>query len=157
MGIPVILLDTGEARSRTSRGIRIVLAERGSCFTLWQDKIDNLTDYKVTSPSFHTMYLSTDHTMCIGLSFDCENAAKELGSHIGRLISCPENINLSISKGKGKQQKPSRPPPKALPAKSHISQPCCFQHITSVGATDKHRYVSLQKLLKPSNIIPDKN
>lgn len=153
-GVPVILLDTGEARSRTSRGIRIVLAERGSSFTLWSDKIDNLSAYREISSSFHTMCLSSDHTTFVGFSFDCELAAKEMWEHVERLTSCPENISLSVpSTKKTSRKSPARPP---LPAKTHISQPCCFQHITSVGQTDKHRYVSLQTLLPPSKLPPNK-
>ncbi|XP_014259707.1 uncharacterized protein LOC106672641 isoform X2 [Cimex lectularius] len=152
-GVPVVLLDTGEARSRTNRGISIVLAERGSSFRLWSDKIDNLSAYRSNSPSFHTMCLSTDHTTYIGLSFDCESAAREMWEHIERLTSCPENISLSVPVArKTKKQQPQR----TLPAKSHISQPCCFQHITSVGTTDKDRYVSLQTLLPPSKVPPNK-
>ncbi|XP_014283799.1 uncharacterized protein MESR3 isoform X1 [Halyomorpha halys] len=145
-GVPVVLLDTGEARSRTSRGIRLVLAERGSSFCLWSDKIDNLSAYRVSGPSFHTMCLSSDHSTFIGLSFDSEFAARELWSHIEQLTSCPENISLSVP---GRKKRPV--PAKTLPAKTHISQPCCFQHITSVGARDKGRYVSLQTLLPPSS------
>uniref|UniRef100_A0A0A9WP91 MICAL C-terminal-like protein n=2 Tax=Lygus hesperus TaxID=30085 RepID=A0A0A9WP91_LYGHE len=153
-GVPVVLLDTGEARSRTIRGIRIVLAERGSSFSLWSDKIDNLSAYKESSVSFHTMCLSTDHTTFIGLSFDCEQAAKEMWEHIERLTSCPENISLSVP---GSRKTARKTPPRApLPTKSHISQPCCFQHITSVGQTDKHRYVSLQTLLPPTKLPPNK-
>ncbi|XP_073990330.1 misexpression suppressor of ras 3 isoform X2 [Rhodnius prolixus] len=153
-GVPVVLLDTGEARSRTSRGIRIVLAERGSSFSLWADKIDNLSSYRQSSASFHTMCLSTDHSTFVGLSFDCESAAREMWQHIERLTSCPENISLSVP---GSRKTKRTPPPRApLPAKSHISQPCCFQHITSVGTTDKHRLVSLQTLLPPSKVPPNK-
>lgn len=57
-GIPVLLHDKGSARSRTLPRVTFVLAERGSCFALWKDTIDNLSDYKVGGPAFHTMCLS---------------------------------------------------------------------------------------------------
>lgn len=144
-GVPVVLLDTGETRSRNKRRIQILLAERGTCFTLWQDTIDNLSSYKVSGQAFHTMCLSSDHTKLIGLSFDCVNAAKEMWSHIERLTACPENISLSVPGARNKKTKKQQYQP--LPEKSHISQPCCFQHITSVEAADRTRYFSLQTLL----------
>jgi len=144
-GIPVVLLDYGETRSRNKRRIQILLAERGTCFTLWSDTIDNLSSYKVSGTAFHTMCLSSDHTKLVGLSFDCVDAAKEMWQHIERLTSDPENISLSVPK-KGKKQK-KKQPVQPLPQKSHISQPCCFQHITSVEPGDRTRYYSLQTLL----------
>uniref|UniRef100_A0A1B6CXN5 WH1 domain-containing protein n=1 Tax=Clastoptera arizonana TaxID=38151 RepID=A0A1B6CXN5_9HEMI len=149
-GVPVILLDTGETRSRIKRRIQILLAERGTCFTLWHDTIDNLTSYKVSGPAFHTMCLSSDHTKLIGFSFDCVDAAKEMWEHVDRLTSSPENISLSVPGSRNKKVKKQQYQP--LPEKSHISQPCCFQHITSVEAGDRMRYFSLQTLLP---VLPD--
>ncbi|RZF44529.1 hypothetical protein LSTR_LSTR002302 [Laodelphax striatellus] len=144
-GVPVVLLDTGETKSRDKRRIQILLAERGTCFTLWQDTIDNLSAYKVSGQAFHTMCLSSDHTKLIGLSFDCVNAAQEMWQHIERLTACPENISLSVPGTK--KQKPKKQVYQPLPQKSLISQPCCFQHITSVDVSDRSRYFSLQTLL----------
>lgn len=48
-GIPVVVLDLGETRSRSKRRIQILLAERGTCFTLWRETIDNLSSYKVSA------------------------------------------------------------------------------------------------------------
>lgn len=151
-GIPVVVLDTGETRSRNKRRIQILLAERGTCFTLWQDTIDNLSAYKVAGHAFHTMFLSSDHRKIIGLSFDCQEAAQELWLHIERLTSCPENISLSVPGSKHKKVKKPQYP--RLPEKSTISQPCCFQHVTSVDLNDRSRYFSMQTLLsseRPSN------
>ncbi|KAG8034140.1 hypothetical protein G9C98_001224 [Cotesia typhae] len=151
-GIPVVVLDLGETRSRSKRRIQILLAERGTCFTLWRETIDNLSSYKVSGPAFHTMCLSSDHTRLAGLSFDNSKAANDLWQHIERLISCPENISLSVP---GKKKKKKQPPQKkfVLPTKNNISQPCQFQHITSVDATDRSRYFSLQTLVPKLNHI----
>lgn len=46
-GIPVVLLDMGATKSRTQRRIQLILAERGTGFTLWRDTIDNLSNYEV--------------------------------------------------------------------------------------------------------------
>lgn len=143
-GIPLILLDVGEARSRNKRRIQIVLAERGSCFMLWRDTIDNLSSYQVAGNAFHTMCFSTDHTLQIGFSFDTVQAANEMWLEIEKLVACPENISLSVpGKKKRKEKKQFKPVP--LPPKSHISQPCCFQHVTSVDQEDRARYYSLKE------------
>lgn len=99
------------------------------------------------------MCLSTDHTRLAGLSFDNSKAASDLWLHIERLISCPENISLSVpGKNKKKNKKPVQK--KFIPpAKSNISQPCQFQHVTSVDVTDKSRYFSLQTLVPSLNQI----
>lgn len=57
-GIPVLLHDKGCTRSRCTPRVSFVLAERGTCFALWKDTIDNLSDYKVAAAAFHTMCLS---------------------------------------------------------------------------------------------------
>lgn len=74
-----IIFFTGETRARTTRQLQIVLAEKGTGFALWRDKVDNLSQYKCPGEeaSFQTMYLSYDHREMIGLSFDLEDAAHE--------------------------------------------------------------------------------
>lgn len=155
-GIPLVILDAGESRARDKRGIQILLAERGTCFMLWRDTIDNLSSYTVAGKAFHTMCYSSDHTLQIGFSFDTTKAAQEMWTHIERLVACPENISLSLP-GKKKKRKERKPPkPAPLPSKSHISQPCCFQHITSVEKDDSSRYYSLKELLSPVVSHPKK-
>jgi len=146
MGIPVLVLDSGETRSRNKRRIQIVLAERGTCFTLWQDIIDNLSSYRVAGQAFHMMHLSSDHSVLVGLSFDSPAAADEMWGHVERLTACPENISLSVLGRRGRKPRRS-PKPQPLPTKSHISQPCCFQHVTNVDAADRMRYLSLRALV----------
>lgn len=58
-GVPVLLHDKGFSRSRTQPRVTFVLAERGTCFALWKDTIDNLSNYKIAGPAFHTMCLSS--------------------------------------------------------------------------------------------------
>lgn len=146
-GIPLVILDVGESRARDKRRIQILLAERGTCFMLWRDTIDNLSSYKVAGKAFHTMCYSSDHTLQIGFSYDTAQAAQEMWTHVERLVACPENISLSVP-GKKKKKKEKKPPkPAPLPPKSHISQPCCFQHITSVEKDDSARYYTLQELI----------
>jgi len=145
-GIPLVLLDIGEARSRNKRRIQIVLAERGTCFMLWRDTIDNLSSYQVAGKAFHTMCYSADHTLQIGFSFDTAQAAHDMWIEIEKLVACPENISLSVP-GKKKRKEKKHPKPAPLPPKTHISQPCCFQHVTSVDQDDRSRYYSLKEFV----------
>uniref|UniRef100_A0A182JNC8 WH1 domain-containing protein n=1 Tax=Anopheles christyi TaxID=43041 RepID=A0A182JNC8_9DIPT len=141
-GIPVLLHDKGSTRSRCTPRVSFVLAERGTCFALWKDTIDNLSDYKVAAAAFHTMCLSADHRKVIGFSFDSNQAAREMWVRVEELTSNPENIALSAPGRKRKTQK--RAKPIVLPPKSQISQPCQFNHVTSVTTGDTQRYFSLQ-------------
>ena len=59
-GIPVVVLDLGETRSRSKRRIQILLAERGTCFTLWRETIDNLSSYKVNDSFYFLLPVSTN-------------------------------------------------------------------------------------------------
>ncbi|XP_055590203.1 uncharacterized protein LOC129742336 isoform X2 [Uranotaenia lowii] len=150
-GIPVLLHDKGCTRSRCTPRVSFVLAERGTCFALWKDTIDNLSDYKVAAAAFHTMYLSADHRKVIGFSFDSNQAAREMWVRVEELISNPENIALSAPgrKRKSKKKKSTKQKPLVLPPKSQISQPCQFHHVTSVTADDTERYFSLQAFVAP--------
>ncbi|KFB49631.1 AGAP007736-PA-like protein [Anopheles sinensis] len=141
-GIPVLLHDKGSTRSRCTPRVTFVLAERGTCFALWKDTIDNLSDYKVAAAAFHTMCLSADHRKVIGFSFDSNQAAREMWVRVEELTSNPENIALSAPGRKRKT--PKRAKPIVLPPKSQISQPCQFNHVTSVTTGDTQRYFSLQ-------------
>lgn len=143
-GIPVLLHDKGVARSRSLPRVTLVLAERGSSFALWSDKIDNLSNYHVAGPSFHTMCFSSNHQQLIGFSFDSKDAALELWTQVERLVSDPENIALSAPGRKKSKQKQKRQKPAPLPPKSQISHPCQFHHVTSVTKEDTDRYYSMQ-------------
>ncbi|KAM7353643.1 uncharacterized protein ACRADG_005621 isoform 1-T1 [Cochliomyia hominivorax] len=141
-GIPVVLYDRGSARSRTIPRVTLVLAERGSCFALWSDRIDNLSNYSAAGSSFHTMCLSSNHQQTIGFSFDSTESARDLWQHMEQLLSDPVNIALSKPGRKKQKQKRSKRPP--LPPKAQISHPCQFHHITSVTKGDADRYYSMQ-------------
>lgn len=38
-GVPLLVLESGDTKSRSKRRIQIILAERGTCFPLWKDTI----------------------------------------------------------------------------------------------------------------------
>ena len=95
-GIPVLILDLGNTKSRLKRQIQICLVEKGTGFVLWKDVIDHLTKYQVSQDClFHTMHLSLDHSQKIGLSFDSEVEAQEFYDTLNMLTSDPANISLS--------------------------------------------------------------
>lgn len=68
-GVPVLLHDKGFTRSRAQPKKTFVLAERGTCFAMWKDKIDNLSNYKVVGPAFHTCLSSGEFKGCLESKF----------------------------------------------------------------------------------------
>lgn len=159
-GIPVVLLDMGATKSRRQRRIQLILAERDTGFTLWKDTIDNLSNYEAAGPTFHTMRTSVDHRQIAGLSFDSAEAAKELFEQLEKWTSDPANIRLSAPKGGAKslfrffKSSKDAEPAKKKTLKSNIkkceiSQPCFFQHVTSVDLTDRRKTYTLQSLVPP--------
>ena len=136
-GIPVLVLDSGE--SRRDRKLHIILAERGTGFTLWRDQINHLTNYSAPHVSYHTMHLSSDHTKIAGFSYDDSGAASDFLHKIIELTSDPDDDVLNLSRT-GKSKKSHKDKEKKswskkkykAPTKADISQPCCFTHITKI-------------------------
>ena len=159
-GVPVLLLDTGTTRSRARRQIQLLLVEKGTCFALWRDIVDNLTRYTCTPDSlFHTFHLSTDHSVRLGLSFDSKEPAQEFYNHLVMLTSDPANTGLKGPVASSKKshyyldnEKPKAKGqrPKFKPDKMDISQPCSFQHVVSVSQSDFQKYFSLQTFVNKS-------
>lgn len=129
-GIPLFLLDTGE--HHRERKLYMILAEKGTGFTLWRDVIDNLTNYKTPNANFHTMHLSKDHTKLAGFSFDEADKAREFYRHLESLTSDPNDELLKIGKSKKKKSVKEKKKKVKLPKKTEISQPCCFVHVTKL-------------------------
>ncbi|KAK3097582.1 hypothetical protein FSP39_011123 [Pinctada imbricata] len=130
-GIPLIVLDTGEHHRQ--RKLFIVLAEKGTGFTLWKDHFDQLSSYKAPHPNFHTLTLSTDHTRLAGFSFDDSTSATEFYQTIEKLISNPDDELLTLSKSKKNKKKKEKSKSKyKAPKKTEISTPCCFVHVTKL-------------------------
>ncbi|XP_063613955.1 uncharacterized protein LOC134787162 [Penaeus indicus] len=152
-GVPILLLDQGDTRSRDKRLLQLILAEKGTGFALWKDVVDNLTSYRAQEPQFHTLYLSSDHRRRMGLSFNDGRAACEFHSHIERLTADPANISLS-GPGKKKNKPKEKVSKYRAPKKTDISSPCNFQHVTTVDACDKTRFFSLQAFSKVKNPPP---
>ena len=129
-GIPVLVLDSGE--HLRERRLYLIVAEKGTGFTLWKDVIDTLTGYKAPNSNFHTLRLSTDHSKLAGLSFDDAGCAAEFFSHILRLTADPDDELLKIGKQKKKKSVKEKKGKVKLPKKTEISQPCCFVHVTKL-------------------------
>lgn len=120
-GIPVILLDKGDTKARDKRMLQIVLSEQGSGFVLWSDIIDNLSNYREESSTFHTMFLSKDHRQMAGIRYDSSEAAEAFFSQIEELTSDPLNISLSVPKQKKKKAKQMRRKEKVSTSIQHLS------------------------------------
>lgn len=172
-GIPVLIFNKGDTKSRDKRQIQICLAERGTGFPLWSDIIDSLSSYAVTQPTFHTMYLSFDHRKMAGLSFDCPVAAVQFFHQIEPIITNPLNIALDgpkkgksrlmfrrkRSKSVGRQSRHETNDPfttsdsssklRTPPNKADISSPCLFQHVTSVNMYNREELPSVLTAFVP--------
>ncbi|KAH7640635.1 hypothetical protein HUG17_8104 [Dermatophagoides farinae] len=94
-GVPVLLFNRGDTRSRDKRQIQICIAEHGTGFQLWTDIIDNLSNYHALKPTFHTMYLSMDHRKMAGFQFENQFAALEFFRQIEIITANPLNISLT--------------------------------------------------------------
>ena len=130
-GIPLIVLDTGEHHRQ--RKLFLILAEKGTGFTLWKDRIDQLSSYKAPHPNFHTLTLSTDHTRLAGFSFDDSTSATEFQTTVEKLTSDPNDELMNLSKAKKEKKKKREKKPKyKAPKKTEISTPCCFVHVTKL-------------------------
>ncbi len=138
MGVPVFLLDTGATRNR-DRKMYIILAEKGTGFTLWRDKLDHLSAYRASTAVFHTLHLSGDHNNMAGLSFDDAHAATEFLARWRAIVSNPKDDILNLSGKNKKRKKDENKKQKGkfkAPSKSAISTPCCFTHVTKLDRTD---------------------
>lgn len=136
-GVPVLLLDCGETRTRAFRRLVLILAEKGTGFALWKDQIDSLTKYTEIGKSFHTMLLSTNHQRMAGFSFDSAYSSMQFYQQVTELCSNPENVALCPPMPTREEKKSRRHSfnggvKKTLLRKSEISYPCCFNHVTSL-------------------------
>ncbi|KAH9512642.1 hypothetical protein Btru_039017 [Bulinus truncatus] len=130
-GIPVLVLDTGEHVRQ--RRLSLILAEKGTGFTLWQDQMNHMTRYSTPHTHFHTVSLSTDTTRLIGFSFDDGKAATEFAEAVRSFTANPDDELLNLSNKKKKQKKEKKSKQKYKPPKKvDISQPCCFVHVTKL-------------------------
>lgn len=163
-GIPVLLLDLGNTKSRQKRQIQILLVEKGTCFTLWRDVIDNLSKYTCQDAMFHVMHLSHDHLCRVGLSFDHIDSAKQFHSWVLMLTSDPANIalkgpsftpvslprypNCTIEEFSDKAMKERKKQKYRKPSKAEISLPCGFQHVVSVDMKNCAKFFSVQAFVQ---------
>ena len=95
-GVPTLLLNYGGSWARTQRGVHLVLAERGTGFALWKDRLDNLSCYTADMGDklFHSLHYSKDHMVRVGLSWEEEKDAALFLDWVKDLTSSPENLGL---------------------------------------------------------------
>jgi len=147
-GLPVLVLDSAE--SHRGRRLNVIIAERGTGFSLWRDTVDRLSDYTVRSSTFHTMSLSTDPQRVVGLSFDDPASSTEFFRNVQRMTldstqpaalesvsqphpSDPKRSSKKKSSSKGETRTTKT---KVRLSKAAISQPCCFTHVTKLDGRD---------------------
>ena len=156
-GLPVWLLNSGINAKRPSR-LSLILAEHGSGFPIWQDTIDGQSDVKQARAQHITFRLSDRNTLAV-LRFHDLAASKEFFSYYHtirndhryqHLFSSSSSRGHSRSLSCGSKLRNRRKHPKNI-SKSSISNPCQFQHITSLQVKDRTRLISLEQCLLPSS------
>jgi len=140
-GVPTLVLNCGGSRAREQRGVQILLAERGTGFTLWKDKLDNLSCYTadMEDKMFHSLHYSRDHMVRVGLSWEQGRDAAVFLDWVEDLTSSPENLGLSGPKTKLKLQGKR----KDKVDKVEISRPCGFRHNVSISMEDRDTFYSM--------------
>lgn len=143
-GIPVVLMNCGESRCRSNKQLQIILAERGTGFTLWKEVITDFSRYEEAERTFHTLTTSSEPKRLAGLSFDDAFSAVKFYQHLKAMQEEHSNILTSKNKSNSKQRRHSfvgsggavGNSKKVLIRKAEISTPVCFKHITSVKPAD---------------------
>lgn len=156
-GSPVWLLNSGENPKRHSR-LSLVVAEYGSGFPVWQDVISGHSDVKQAREQHITFRLSDKATLAV-LRFNNLQASKEFFSYYTSIRNDTRYKHLfSKSASRSASCGSMLSGRKKLPLhvnKSSISNPCQFQHITSLQLKDRARLTSLSRCLMPAHSHPD--
>ena len=150
-GVPVLVLNTGLGKRR--RELFMVLSERETGFPLWQDKVNYLTNYKDVNPTRHQMQPSNNLRLRVGFRFYCANAASEFQGKYREMTVDPHDDLWKVANvrpDKKKRQLIKKLRLKKKPAKTDISQPCNFAHVTKVNTKDHVLYESFQDLVQGS-------
>lgn len=139
VGVPVLLLNLGETRARQERSLTLLLAEKGSGFTLWKTIICSFLNYKTVRQNYHTF--SAEDGLLLGMRFSDPTSAAEFAGIVASLAAEINNPDFTgtLKKKKGKKEK------KKQLKKAEISQPCCFQHVISLDTKDSNRVKHMLK------------
>lgn len=133
-GVAVLLLEDVKDDGGGGGGCRmsVILAELGTGFLLWQETVDQYSDYHAIQVNFHALRLHHHPTSFAGFAFDDPQSAAHFlqrmrefatrAAHLHTNNNCNNNNN-SNNKGGGRRKKTK---------KSDISSPCCFSHLTSL-------------------------
>jgi len=82
VGIPVLVVDTGEGRRR--RQLHVVLADPRTGFPRWRETVDHLSNYRSAAVGLHTLRQSSDHAKLVALRF---NDAAEADRFVNPLVA----------------------------------------------------------------------
>lgn len=156
-GLPVWLLNSGANPKRQTR-LSLIIAEHGSGFPIWQDIINGYSDVKQARAQHLTFRLSDQNTLAV-LRFQDLSASKEFFSFYKSIRNDPRYEHLFSSNplsakyprssSCGTIARKRRKNLKNIP-KSSISNPCQFQHITSLQIKDRAQLISLNQCLIPT-------
>ncbi len=80
-GIPLWLFNSGKNPRRSSRQLKFTLAERGTGFILWQDRIDSASDFKI-----HGLSKNTHETLNLSHYFESASSSDLSLDHIESIL-----------------------------------------------------------------------
>lgn len=155
-GLAVWVLNSGKNPQRPCR-LSLVIAEYGSGFSLWEDTITGSSDVKQARGQHITFRLSDRITLAVLRFHNVSSSQEFFASYISirndaryqQLFNRKQTQNHHRSASCGsmlsKKSKSKRPL-----SKSSISNPCQFQHITSLQVKDRCRITSLENCLTSS-------
>ncbi|VDP12126.1 unnamed protein product [Soboliphyme baturini] len=151
-GIPVLVAELRETRNGgpPTCVLQMRMTEYGTGFTLWMESLDQSSRYIDNEPGFHTVEIkkNDDSNLTVGLSFDnpvsarnffhrfkiwqteCRNSAEVHRSGRKGLFKHSITVEwpMTIAGLIARQRLPV--------AKSSISGPCFFRHVTSLRPHD---------------------
>jgi hypothetical protein len=155
-GLPVWLLNSGTNPKRPTR-LSLIIAENGSGFPIWQDTIDGFSDVKQARAQHLTFRLSDQTTLAV-IRFNDLSSSKDFYAFYKSVRNDRRYEHLFSTNLSNKHQRSSscgmalrkrRKNHKNI-SKSSISNPCQFQHITSLQIKDRSRLISLDQCLIPT-------
>lgn len=131
--------------SYRTRCIRLIIAELGSSFTLWDTIVNGASDVRLPKAR-HITLKSLETGTILALKFDDAMSTDEFHQHFVKLSSNPRNADL-FDVFNPKRQRPQFYLRKRKIKKSAISKPSKFNHINKVDENDRESLYTFSVLV----------
>lgn len=135
----------------SNRSIRLIIAELGSSFILWDTIVNGASDVRLPKTR-HITLKSLETGTILALKFDDANATDEFHQHFVKLSSDARNADL-FDIFNAKRRQPVFKIRKRKVKKSAISKPTDFNHITKVDGHDRDSLYTYSVLVDDSATV----